>query len=196
RPNPARRMDGLAEVLTEQGRFDEARPLARETLEMRRRVYDAPHPEIAESLGASALLAARLGDPAAADSLHRQRLAMLRAVYGDEHGDVAGAANDYGAFLDNHGRPDSAEALLREAVAGYVRALGPRHPRTAIVKKNLAHALHASGRSADALPIYREAIAVLDSAAAAGTALPALGQTLAEFGEFLVVIRRFEEAEP
>src|SRR5690606_5540275 len=76
------------------------------------------------------------------------------------------------------------------------RALGPRHPKTAIVKKNLAHALHASGRSADALPIYREAIAVLDSAAAAGTALPALGQTLAEFGEFLVVIRRFEEAEP
>ncbi|HEV3290837.1 MAG TPA: tetratricopeptide repeat protein [Streptosporangiaceae bacterium] len=114
----------------------------------------AGHPQaIAQSLNVLGMLAARDGDPAAAERHLRASLAQARKLA--DPGAAVAAMNNLARLLAETGRADEAIGLAREGL-GLGSELGDQH-RVAALHTNLADLLHQTGHGEEALAHLKDA---------------------------------------
>ncbi|MEM6454003.1 MAG: serine/threonine-protein kinase, partial [Acidobacteriota bacterium] len=139
-------MDILGQVHHSLGRLDQAEPLLRDTLTLRRQLYapdgggDDRDPAIARSLHRLGTLLDDQGRGDEAEQLLRQSLALHQQLHGADarHVDIADGLNDLGALLHDRGQLDEAETLLQRALTMRQALLGPRHAEVGETLNNLA----------------------------------------------------------
>ncbi|HEY6279137.1 MAG TPA: tetratricopeptide repeat protein [Streptosporangiaceae bacterium] len=108
---------------------------------------------IAQSLNVLGMLAARDGDPAAAERHLRASLVQARKLA--DPGAAVAALNNLARLLAETGRADEALGLAREAL-GLGSELGDQH-RVAALHTNLADLLHQTGHGEEALAHLKDA---------------------------------------
>ena len=81
-------MTNLAGVLRGQGKFDEARKLHEQTLEIRRRILGPEHPDTLWSMNNLAIVLGEQGKHDEARKLLEQTLEIRRRILGPEHPDT------------------------------------------------------------------------------------------------------------
>jgi len=182
-------MNTMGKVYMSLGLYEAATPLLETALAQRRQVHGRQHPEIAESLSASAELLYAKGHYDAAEPLLREALAMQRELRGSDHPDVAAALKGLGVVLMRKGEYAMAESLLREALAIQRRLLGAEHPDVTATLNDLAAVLHQKGDYAAAEPMFREALATKrkqlgDEHPAVALALNNLAMVLYQEGDY------------
>jgi tetratricopeptide (TPR) repeat protein len=144
-------LNNLAELLRVQGKYDEAEPLCRQSLAIRRKVC-AIH------------LTASSRDHSC-------------KVLGEEHPDVATSLNNLAVLLKTQGKYDEAEPLYRQSLAidrkvsafmsvwlfhrTSCQVYGDEHPDVAGDLNNLAELLKAQGKYDDAEPLYQQSLAIM-----------------------------------
>ena len=181
-------------MLRGQDKLDEAEPVLREALAIRRARFASSHPAIATSVNNLADLLLARDDLAGAEPLFRESLSMRRALYGERHPAVGIGWINHAAVLQRiDGRRDEAVRSYDEARAVLVATVGPGHPLLGAVDGNLGRLYHESGEHERALDHYRAALAVRRESYDASHPL-VLGN-LSDIGRCLTDLARYPEAE-
>ena len=150
--------DRLALELQFQGKYDEAEPLYREVLEVRRTMLGNRHDDTLGSINNLGLLLQYKGEYAAAEPLQREALEVTREKYGSRHQGTLRSVSCLGLLLRAKGDLAAAEPLFREALEVARETLGGRHTSTLACIGNLGRLLEDKGDLAAAEPLYREAL--------------------------------------
>jgi CHAT domain-containing protein/tetratricopeptide (TPR) repeat protein len=153
-------LNGRVVQLYQQGKTQEALPLAQKALEMRKQVLGERHPDFATSLNRLAVLYHAQGEYAKAEPLYRQALEIYRQVLGERHPYFARSLNNLGALYYAQGEYAQAELLYCRALAITKQVLGERHPDYAAGLNNLAELYQDQGDYAKAEPLYRRALEI------------------------------------
>ena len=148
------------EILRRQGEFSSGEILLKQSLDMSRKVLQAPNAQIAEQLNQLAALYGDMGRIAEATALTEQSLSMFRTLYGDNHLDVAENLVNLGVFRMQTEHIAQALPAFDEAIAIYTRLLPHDHPLHALALANEARAFDRLKRYREADPLYREALAM------------------------------------
>jgi tetratricopeptide (TPR) repeat protein len=136
-------LNTLASELRDQGKYDEAEPLFREALEVRRETLGNRHPSTLGYINNLGTLLEAKGDLAAAEPLHREALKVRRETLGNRQQDTLTSISNLGTLLKAKGDLAAAEPLCREALKGMRETLGNRHPSTLTSINNLSQLLEA-----------------------------------------------------
>lgn len=163
----------LAVVLLQRGETEEARRLFERALAIRRVVFGARDPAIAESLNNLAELERRTGGLERARTLHEAALSLRREVLDAGHPDIAESLNNLGVLLRDLGELEAAAAHLGEAHGIRRERLGPTHQATLESTGNLATVALELGDLATAQSVLLAAIEALPAEAATSGGLPA-----------------------
>ena len=153
-------LSGLADVLGELGRLNNALPLWEEALLVARRIHKEDHSDVAGILNNLAFVRHALGKTHDALPLFRQALAMRRRLAPDDDLEVATSLNNLAAVLQQLGRPGEALPLYQEAISMFRRVSDEDSPALASSLDNLAHVLLALGKTQDALAPLQESAAM------------------------------------
>jgi serine/threonine protein kinase/tetratricopeptide (TPR) repeat protein len=147
----------LADVFRTLGSPDEALPLARRSVEIRRRELGVHDRATLEAMDRVAIITESLGRLSDADPVYREAYEGWLAHFGpDDPGTLSAMAN-LGNVLRAQGKMAEAEPLLRDALAGRRRVLGDA-ARDTLVSMNMMGFLYAiQGDFARAEPLWREA---------------------------------------
>ena len=162
RPHPAyaQAIDNLASVLIEIGEMQEAEPLVRLALEMKRRLYGEEHPETSASLNNLAYVLESQGRFDEAEASYRDSLSINRKLLGKNHPSVAVTLLNI-AFVDfARGDVRSAITTARESLDMSRATLGPEHPDVGARASSLGYMLIEAGEYAEAEALLDEAIAI------------------------------------
>ena len=147
--------------LFEQGKYQEAIPLAENAVELAKRVYGPQRTYTASSLNSLAALYKYTGEYAKAEPLLQEALRIRQRVLGPENPDTASSLNDLGTLYQDMHEYAKAEPLVQEALRIRQKVLGPENPDTAKSLNNLAALYQATGGYAKAEPLYQEAFQIL-----------------------------------
>jgi CHAT domain-containing protein len=158
--NEATQEHARASQLYRQGRYADAVPLLKRSLDIRRRHLGAEHADVAKTISDLALLLDQSARYADAEPLHRQALALYRKTRGEDHPDTASCCDRLALDLNAQGKYAEGEPLLRQALAIRRRVLGDDHPHTAVSYVNVAYHLDDRGQYAAAEPLHRQALAI------------------------------------
>jgi tetratricopeptide (TPR) repeat protein len=153
-------LDTIGETYRKLGRYEEAAPLLREALAIRRRLHGDEHADVASSLDHLGRLQQSAFDLDAAEGLHREALAIRRRLFGNEHPLVAASLHEIGILLADRGEYEASGEILREALAMRRRTLGGEHVDIAESLGSLASLLQNVGESEEAEPLFRQALAM------------------------------------
>lgn len=183
-------LNNLAILARQRGEQERAVALYREVLELRRKLYDQPHPDVAIPLVNLGNALAELQRVEEAEPILREAVAMHHAIYKGEHMGEAVAIDRLGRVLSLRGKDEEALARYLEARAMFIRLLGPKHQFVGTNASNLASHYGSRGEYEKAEPLQREAIAILDGQPGTEGFMPAL---LSGLGEVLIARGRYEE---
>jgi len=150
----------VGDVYVRMGEYNEAEPLLRRALTLRRQALGPEHLDLAETLQRLGHLLTRKGEFDEAEPLIREALAMRRRLLGEEHLDVARSLNMLAILRQEMGDYDDAEQLYRESLALRRRLLDEEAFEVVTGMNNLALVLHQKGNYAEAEPLFREAVAI------------------------------------
>src|ERR1700687_1112721 len=101
--------------LIEQGKYQEAIPIAERAVEVSKRVRGPEHPETVDALNNLGLLFQKIGDYAKAEPLYQEALRIRQKVLGSEHPYPAESLNNLAVLYQDMGEYAKAEPLLRDA---------------------------------------------------------------------------------
>ncbi len=149
-------MNNLATVMEDLGRYDEAVPLYRETLDLYRQVLGPQHPDTLVSIGNLASVLERQSRYGEAEPLYREALDLCRQVLGAKHPTTLTSLNGLAQVLQRQGRYAEAEPLYRETLDWSRKTLGLSHPKTLTTQLDLTFDLAAQGRVAEAVALHQE----------------------------------------
>jgi tetratricopeptide (TPR) repeat protein len=140
----------------------EAEALFRETLEMRRTLLGADHPDVAWTLYNYAYMLMEQGELARAEALAREALVNRGRTLPDEHPMVAATLQLLGRCRLGQGDPAAAEPLLRESLELRRRTLPEGHWLLASGESLLGESIAAQGgRVGEARPLLESGYAGL-----------------------------------
>ena len=192
-PNTCDTLSALGRVLTDMGRPAEGEPLIRAAVDGFRRGGQERTPRALKSLADLAYVLMAQRRLAEAEPVYREALQGFRETLGDDHPNTLRLDSSLGHMLVVAGRPRDAEPFLRMPVERLPKTLGPDHPDVAKAQSNLAESLVLQEKYADALPVLTDALQVERKK------LPLkhmdTGTTLERYGQCLIGLRRFDEAE-
>lgn len=149
-----------ADALLRANRVDDAEPLARELLELARRVYGERNTDYASSLALMAQVHTKRGEHAEAHRLAHQGESILREILGDDHERVCYAMLVRGLVYYDEGRYEEAATVAGEAATRLLDTLGPGATPLGRARRNRARALVRLGRDDEALVGFRDALDV------------------------------------
>ena len=147
--------------LYQQGKYNEAIPLAEQALAIRKQQLGDNHPDTAASLNNLAGLYLSQGRYSEAEPLLKQALAISKQQLGDNHPDTAISLNNLAELYRVQGRYSEAEPLYKEALDIFKQQLGDNHPSTATSLDNLASLYESQGRYSEAEPLYHRSLAII-----------------------------------
>ena len=188
----------LGEGYTRLGRFEPARELLEQAMQIRRQTLGDEHPEVARSLDSLGLLALEQGDLPSAETLLRQALERSRERLGDRHLDVAESLNGLGRVLLRTD-PAAAESRFRRSLAIRRETVGDRSREVSVSLNNLGVALQESQRTEEAREALTEALELRQQLFGerhllVANSLHNLASVLTDLGELRSAERRQREA--
>ncbi|KAG1657908.1 hypothetical protein FOA52_005829 [Chlamydomonas sp. UWO 241] len=154
----------LAELLHDQGKFDEAEPLFRRALAGRDEALGPTHPSTLNSVTYLANLLADQDKLDEAEPLYRRALAGCEKALGPTHPYTLTGIHNLAYLLAAQDKLDEAETMYRRALAGCEKALGPTHRDTLTSVNNLAGLLRDQGKLDEAETMFRRALAGIQKA--------------------------------
>jgi CHAT domain-containing protein len=180
--------------LYRQGRYADAVPLLKQSLETRRRHLGETDPEAVKTTSDLAIMLDQSAKLTEAEPLHRRALALYRQGRGEDHPDTASCCDRLALNLNAQGKYAEGEPLLRQALAIRRKVLGDDHAHTAASYLNVAYHLDDRGQHAAAEPLHRRALAIFRQVR--GEDHP---DTATEYGNLAVNLDaqgKYAEAEP
>jgi tetratricopeptide (TPR) repeat protein len=194
-PTPlATSLNNLAGLYKSQGRYPEAEPLYRRSLQIREQQLGADHPDTATSLNNLAALYYSQGRYPEAEPLYRRSLQIREQQLGADHPDTATSLNNLAALYKSQGRYPEAEPLYRRSLQICEQQLGADHPDTAISLNNLAVLYESQGRYPEAEPLYRRSLQICEQQL--GADHPDTATSLNNLALLYESQGRYPEAEP
>ncbi|MEA5519009.1 CHAT domain-containing tetratricopeptide repeat protein [Limnoraphis robusta] len=190
----ANQLDEQGYQLYQQGKYNEAIPLAERVLEIRERLLGENHPHVATSLNDLALLYSDQGRYDEAEPLYQRSLAIWEKALGENHPHVANSLNNLASLYSYQGRYDQAEPLIQRSLAIVEKALSTEHPDVASSLNNLALLYKSQGRYAEAEPLYQRSLAIYEKALS--TEHPSVANSLNNLASLYFSQGRYNEAEP
>ena len=192
-------LDTKAIMLYQQGRFADAIPPLKKSLDIRRRLLGAQDIDVATCVTNLAFLLAQSGRLSEAEPLHREALGIYRELLGQEHPRVARCLHNLADLAQFKGDYDEAEQLYRTALGMDYRLLGHEHEDAVPIRNNLATLLHDKGDYISAETLYRETLAICrqlhgDEHADVATSLNNLALLLRDKGEYGAAEALYREA--
>jgi tetratricopeptide (TPR) repeat protein len=146
--------------LFEQGKYQEAIPIAERAVEVAKHSRGPEHPETADALNNLGFLFQKIGDYAQAESLLQEALRIRQKVLGPEHPDTASSLNSLAELYQDVGEYAKAEPLLQQALRICQKVLGSEHPDTVENLNNLASLYQHMGEYVKAEPLYQETLRI------------------------------------
>ena len=175
--------------LYQQGKYQEAIPLAERCLAIRKRTLRPDDPDTAASLNNLADLYVKTGDHAKAEPLYRQALQIWTKVLGPEHPNTVTCLDNLAVLYYAQ-----AEPLYQQALQIYKKARRPDLPATAICLDNLATLYYEMGAYAEAEPLFRQALQI--DRKVLGPQHPVTAIDLNNLAELYRVMGDYTRAEP
>jgi tetratricopeptide (TPR) repeat protein/tRNA A-37 threonylcarbamoyl transferase component Bud32 len=157
-------LEVVGNVLTEQGKQEQALDCFRRSLAIKEKALGPDHLDVAFSLNGVGKVLWSQGKLDEALVHARRVLAIREQALGPGHPSVANALGHVGAVLDAQGKLDEALAHARRALEIGEQALGPDHPYLANWLDNVGNALSQQGELAQALPHFERALAIREQA--------------------------------
>jgi serine/threonine protein kinase/tetratricopeptide (TPR) repeat protein len=185
-------LNHVAQVVEQQGRFDEARTLFLQAHELSRAILGDDHMHTIILLNNLGSLYQKSGQVDEAEKLYRQVTASMRRIFGDAHPSTLTAINNLGILLGNQRNYAEAEPLLHESLQGRRNALGDNHPLTVQSIFALGHVLVQQSKHEQAEPVLAE---LYTRSQTAELAPEQAASFMSEWGQCLVVLKRYAEAE-
>jgi tetratricopeptide (TPR) repeat protein len=188
--------NGLNQLI-EQGRYQEAIPIAERAVEVAKRVWGPEHPETADALNSLGLVFEKIGEHAKAEPLFQEALRIWQKR--PEHPRTAKSLSKLAsAYRDMH-EYAKAEPLFQEALRICQKVLGSEHPGTAKSLNNLAELYQAMDEYAKAEPLLQEALRIRQKVFGPEDLLTAqslsnLGRLYREMGEYPKAEQLLQEA--
>ncbi|MCG8459962.1 MAG: tetratricopeptide repeat protein, partial [Holophagales bacterium] len=186
-------LDQLASTFHDLGRFEEARPLFEEALDLRRSALGASHPDVAASLANLAFVERARGELEEAESLLLRAIPIQERTLEPDHPHLAASLANLGELYRARGEPSRAEPYLARAIDLQERRLGADHPDLANSLNNLAMVYHQRGDRGRAEPLYRRASAITERVLGPGH--PSLASVLDNLAQLLRSTGDFGKAE-
>lgn len=150
--------DTIGSVLQNTGKSAEAEPLLREALEMRRRLFDGDHSDVALSLANLASAKIVLLQFEDAEKLLAESLAMTGRLHPGDHADTARCLESLAMLRFQFGRPIEGDALGLRALEMRRRLATGDDPELARCLDSMAQLKKQLGRIKEAEPLFREAL--------------------------------------
>jgi serine/threonine-protein kinase len=129
------------------GHLEQSDSLNRRVLLMRRQLYGARHPLIADTLINLGAIQFERGNYPEAEKFDREALDITRGWYGKNHPETASALTILGRTLVAQGRMDEAVDMLREALSIQEQVYGKVHPRVASALNETGQDREAAGKA-------------------------------------------------
>ncbi len=180
--------------LNEQGKYNEAIPIAERVLEILERILGENHPDVASSMAWLAFLYFSQGRYSQAEPLYKQALEMTQKLLGTEHPDVATSLNNLALLYRSQGRYSQAEPLYKQALEMTQKLLGTEHPDVATSLNNLAILYQSQGRYNQAEPLLIQALEMTQKLL--GTEHPDVATSLNNLAILYQSQGRYNQAEP
>jgi serine/threonine-protein kinase len=158
----AQMMEVLADGYDRLGLYQAAEPLARASLENRRRILPADHPDLSSALNTYGWIVHELGRSAEAEPLLSEAVAIRRAGGPARRLDLSRSLNDLGSVLTTLARYDEADSVLAESLAIRRAELGDDHRAVGVTASNLAAVHYFQGRVAEAVQLQQLALQALE----------------------------------
>jgi tetratricopeptide (TPR) repeat protein len=146
--------------LIEQGKYQEAIPIAERAVEVAKRVRAPEDLDRATSFNNLALLYRATGEYVKAEPLLQEALRIRQKVLGPENPNTAASLNELAALYEVMGEYAKAEPLFQKALRILQKVLGPENPNTATSLNNLGELYRAMGEYAKAEPLHQEALRI------------------------------------
>ncbi|MBS0457849.1 MAG: serine/threonine protein kinase [Proteobacteria bacterium] len=153
----ARLRHTLANRYSQLGLYDEAMPLQRSALTIRRRLLGAGDTHTLESEVDMGQVLDAQGHPGAAEPYARRAVAGYLQRFGPDNDGTLQAQSYLAQILRDQGKYDEAEAILRDVYARQARTLGADAPDTLVSAGDLGGMLIERGRPTQAEPFLRVA---------------------------------------
>jgi tetratricopeptide (TPR) repeat protein len=144
--------------LDSRGRYDEAEPLYKEALELRRKLFGEEHNAVAQSINNLAALYHAQGRYDEAEPLFEQTLELRKRLPGQERSELARSLNNLAELYRTQGRYEEAEPLYEQALHLWKKLHGEEHPDVALAMNNLALLYHSQKRYEDAKPLFEQTL--------------------------------------
>lgn len=153
-------MDTMGTVYTSLGLYPQALGLVDQSLQKRRELFGALHPEVASSLAHLAEVQSLSADYAAAEANYRKSIEVRRTLFGDTSEQVAESITGLGDVVLSAGNYDEARTLYREALE--IRRELFEEPHAAIAEsiEDIGLLEFDQGRYEDAVSNLRDALAM------------------------------------
>ena len=180
--------------LIEQGKFQEAIPIAERAVEVAKHTLGPDHPKTADALNDLGFIFQKIGNYAKAEPLYQEGLRILQKVLGPEHRETATILNNLASLYQDMSEYAKAEPLLQEALQILQEILGKEHPDTARSLNNLAALYEAMGEYAKAEPLYQGALQIRQKLL--GTEHLDTAQSLNNLGGLYEDMDEYAKAEP
>ena len=180
--------------LIEQGKYQEAIPIAERAVELAKHTLGPDHPKTADALNDLGFIFQEIGNYAKAEPIYQEALRIRQKVLGPEHSDTAASLNNLASLYWAMGEYVKAEPLLKEALRIRQKVFGSGHPDTAQSLNNLAELYQAMGEYAKAEPLLQEALRIRQKVL--GSENPGTAVSLNNLAELYRVMGEYAKAEP
>jgi CHAT domain-containing protein/tetratricopeptide (TPR) repeat protein len=160
----AARLEKEAEKLRDDGKFQEAIPLAERGLTLREGTLGPMHPDVARGLDDLAALYRERGEYEKAEQLALRALDIREKALGPMHPDVARSLHGLGAIYCARGMYGKALPLVVRGLDIREKALGPMHPDVAHSLNDLALLHDYQGEYDKAEPLYLRSLDIREKA--------------------------------
>ncbi len=178
----------LADVLRDQGKYDEAVILGEECLDLTRGAYGPNTLQMASALNHLASTLRSAGRAEESLSYLREGLEVRMSVYPDGHPETAASLGNLAGALNGLQRYEEAEQARRQSLAMLKQFFPDEHPYVAATTHSLGESLVVQGKYDEALPTLREGLRLHRAALGEdhpnnGYPLTALGRLHLDLGE-------------
>ena len=155
----------LADILGEQGKWEEAKALLNEAYTNEQLRLGRAHPRVIQLLSLLANMAFREGDYPLAQTRYQEAVNLAATALGPLHPDTLGFKAHVLLALAEGGDYQAAIIGFREQIPIVAQALGADHPNVLTMRSNYANALRAAGKldaaEAEIDSVFRRRSAVL-----------------------------------
>ena len=127
-PDTLASMNNPAEVLNDQGKYEQAEEIHRQALRLRETVLGEEHPSTLTSMNSLALVLSHQGKYEQAEEIHRQALRLMETVLGKEHPSTLVIRNNLAYTRKWQSQVEDVKDPIRQAEGIRRDTLGSDHP--------------------------------------------------------------------